>query len=131
MDAGGDSTPQVATTASAGFRAIVMHRGVQATVVLWVVGYLLVFWIAGDSLPFDRPAVAAMYSLEAGSSASATPLGSAAKVGDDAMPRIAVSSAAVGVTLIQTKLRRTILYRTEIAVRPKKLIAIFFITRVK
>jgi hypothetical protein len=55
-----DSTPQVAATGSAGFRAIVMHRGVQATVTLWIVGYLLVFWIAGASLPFDRPAVAAL-----------------------------------------------------------------------
>jgi hypothetical protein len=44
----------------AGFQSIVRHRGVQATLTLWVVGYLLVFWIAGGSLPFDRPAVATL-----------------------------------------------------------------------
>jgi hypothetical protein len=39
-------------------RAIVRHRGVQATVVLWVIGYVVVLWLAQGSLPFDRPAVA-------------------------------------------------------------------------
>jgi hypothetical protein len=60
MKVGGDSTPQFVTKATAGFRSIVMHRGVQAAVILWVTGYLVAFWIAGDSLPFDRPAVAAL-----------------------------------------------------------------------
>jgi hypothetical protein len=39
-------------------QAIVRHRGVQATAVLWVVAYVLVLWLARGSLPFDRPAVA-------------------------------------------------------------------------
>jgi len=39
-------------------RALVGHRGVQATAALWVIGYLLVLWLADGSLPFDRPAVA-------------------------------------------------------------------------
>lgn len=39
-------------------RAIVRHRGVQAAAALWVVGYLVVLWLAHGSLPFDRPAVA-------------------------------------------------------------------------
>jgi hypothetical protein len=39
-------------------RAIVRHRGVQATAILWVVAYVLVLWLARGSLPFDRPAVA-------------------------------------------------------------------------
>jgi hypothetical protein len=43
---------------SAALRAIVSHRGVQATITLWVVGYLVVLWLADGSLPFDRPAVA-------------------------------------------------------------------------
>ena len=39
-------------------RAVVTHRGVQAAVVAWVVGSLVVLWLAHGSLPFDRPAVA-------------------------------------------------------------------------
>ncbi|HWW30534.1 MAG TPA: hypothetical protein VNY80_10990 [Steroidobacteraceae bacterium] len=39
-------------------RAIVRHRGVQATAILWVVAYVVVLWLAHGSLPFDRPAVA-------------------------------------------------------------------------
>jgi hypothetical protein len=39
-------------------RAIVRHRGVQATAILWVVAYVVVLWLARGSLPFDRPAVA-------------------------------------------------------------------------
>jgi hypothetical protein len=65
VNADSDSTPQVAAALSAGLRTIVMHRGVQATVFFWVVGYLLVFWMASGSLPFDRPAVAALpFSLQ-------------------------------------------------------------------
>jgi len=33
---------------------------VQSAVVLWVVGYIVVLWLAQGSLPFDRPAVAAL-----------------------------------------------------------------------
>ncbi len=39
-------------------RAVVRHRGVQTAVALWVVGHLVVLWLAHGSLPFDRPAVA-------------------------------------------------------------------------
>jgi hypothetical protein len=62
MSAGSDSTRPSAATATwtAGFRAIVRHRGVQAAAALWFIGYLLVLWIAGGSLPFDRPAVATL-----------------------------------------------------------------------
>jgi hypothetical protein len=38
--------------------AIVRHRGVQLTAILWVAGYAVVLWLAHGSLPFDRPAVA-------------------------------------------------------------------------
>jgi hypothetical protein len=39
-------------------RAVVVHRGVRIAVALWVAAYLVVLWLAGGSLPFDRPAVA-------------------------------------------------------------------------
>jgi hypothetical protein len=39
-------------------RAIAKHRGVHVAAALWVVGYLVVLWLARGSLPFDRPAVA-------------------------------------------------------------------------
>jgi hypothetical protein len=39
-------------------RAVVGHRGVQTAVALWVIGYVVVLWLAQGSLPFDRPAVA-------------------------------------------------------------------------
>ena len=39
-------------------RTTLRHHGVQATAALWVVGYLVVLWLADGSLPFDRPAVA-------------------------------------------------------------------------
>src|SRR5262245_32701390 len=39
-------------------RAVVRHRGVQTAVALWIVGSLVVLWLAHGSLPFDRPAVA-------------------------------------------------------------------------
>jgi hypothetical protein len=39
-------------------RAIVSHRGVQGAVALWIIGYVVVVWLAHGSLPFDRPAVA-------------------------------------------------------------------------
>jgi hypothetical protein len=39
-------------------RVIASHRGVQTAAVLWVVGYMVVLWLAQGSLPFDRPAVA-------------------------------------------------------------------------
>jgi hypothetical protein len=46
------------TPLSAVLRAVIGHRGVQAAVTLWVIGYLLVLLLADGSLPFDRPAVA-------------------------------------------------------------------------
>jgi hypothetical protein len=39
-------------------RAIVRHRGVQLTAILWIVAYAVVLWLARGALPFDRPAVA-------------------------------------------------------------------------
>jgi len=39
-------------------RAVVGHRGVQAAAAFWVVGYIVVLWLARGALPFDRPAVA-------------------------------------------------------------------------
>jgi hypothetical protein len=39
-------------------KAILGHRGVQATAALWVVVYFVVIWLAQGTLPFDRPAVA-------------------------------------------------------------------------
>jgi hypothetical protein len=39
-------------------RAVVRHRGVQIALALWVLGYLVVLWLAHGSVPFDRPAVA-------------------------------------------------------------------------
>ena len=39
-------------------RSVVRHRGVQAAVASWVVGYLVVLRLARGSLPFHRPAVA-------------------------------------------------------------------------
>jgi hypothetical protein len=54
--------PRVAAPPSLGsvVRAVVRHRGVQATVVLWVIGYVVVLWLAHGSLPFDRPAIAGL-----------------------------------------------------------------------
>ena len=58
----GDQSPatRIAAAPSLGqvVRAIVRHRGVQATAVLWVTGYVVVLWLAHGSLPFDRPAIA-------------------------------------------------------------------------
>jgi hypothetical protein len=39
-------------------RAVVGHRGFQGAVALWIIGYVVVLWLARGSLPFDRPAVA-------------------------------------------------------------------------
>jgi hypothetical protein len=39
-------------------RAIVRHRGVQLTFILWIAAHAVVLWLAHGSLPFDRPAVA-------------------------------------------------------------------------
>lgn len=47
-----------AASLGAALRAIASHRGVQTAAVLWVVGYIVVLWLAQGSLPFDRPAVA-------------------------------------------------------------------------
>jgi len=60
MSAGGQSPTLAASQAplSSVLRAVVHHRGVQVAVASWVVGYLVVLWLAQGSLPFDRPAVA-------------------------------------------------------------------------
>ena len=42
----------------AALRAVVGHSGVQVAVALWIIGYVVVLWLARGSLPFDRPAVA-------------------------------------------------------------------------
>jgi hypothetical protein len=63
MSAGNDSqSMRVAATKSlrSGLRAVATHRGVRATLALWVFGYLIVLWLAQGSLPFDRPAVASL-----------------------------------------------------------------------
>ncbi len=39
-------------------RAVVSHRGVQTAIALWVIGYIVVLWLAHGSLPFDRPSLA-------------------------------------------------------------------------
>ena len=46
------------TSLSAVLGAILRHRGVRFAAALWVLGYLVVLWLARGSLPFDRPAVA-------------------------------------------------------------------------
>jgi hypothetical protein len=43
---------------SSALRAIGTHRGVQSALVLWLVAYVVLLWLADGSLPFDRPAVA-------------------------------------------------------------------------
>jgi hypothetical protein len=43
-------------------RGIVRHRGVQTAAALWVIGYVVVLWLAHGSLPFDRPSVARLVS---------------------------------------------------------------------
>ena len=61
MSVSNESPPKdaaVAASLSAVLRAIIRHRGVQASATLWVVGYLIVLWLAAGALPFDRPAVA-------------------------------------------------------------------------
>jgi hypothetical protein len=50
---------------SATLRAIGAHRGVQVAVVLWLLSYAVVLWLANGVLPFDRPAVASLpFSLQ-------------------------------------------------------------------
>ena len=61
MSASGQSPPTFTATPaplSSVLRAVVNHRGVRIAVASWVVGYLVVLWLAHGSLPFDRPAVA-------------------------------------------------------------------------
>jgi hypothetical protein len=52
-----DQLPPAATLGSV-LRAVVRHRGVQMAGALWVIGHIVVLWLARGSLPFDRPAVA-------------------------------------------------------------------------
>ena len=47
------AAPSLAST----LRAALFHRGAQTAVALWAAAYLVVLWLAGGSLPFDRPAV--------------------------------------------------------------------------
>lgn len=47
-------------TLSSILRAVVMHRGVQTVVALWILGHLVVLWLAHGSLPFNRPALATL-----------------------------------------------------------------------
>jgi hypothetical protein len=52
MPASNKSPPKLAaarTPLSAVLRAALGHRGVQVTVTLWVIGYLLVLWLANDA----------------------------------------------------------------------------------
>ena len=61
MTASGESAPTIAPAQaplSSVLRAIVNHRGVRIAVAAWVIGYVVVLWLARGSLPFDRPAVA-------------------------------------------------------------------------
>jgi hypothetical protein len=61
MSASAQSPPTVAATPaplSSVLRAVVNHRGVRIAVASWVVGSLVVLWLAHGALPFDRPAVA-------------------------------------------------------------------------
>lgn len=54
-----------ATSLDSAVQAIVAHRGVRVVAALWVVGSVFVLWLAQGSLPFDRPAVAALpFSLQ-------------------------------------------------------------------
>jgi hypothetical protein len=50
--------PATATSLGSAVRAVVVHRGVQVAATLWVMGSLVVLWLAQGSLPFDRPALA-------------------------------------------------------------------------
>jgi hypothetical protein len=46
-------------------RVIGAHRGVQVAVVLWLLSYAVVLWLADGALPFDRPTVASLpFSLQ-------------------------------------------------------------------
>jgi hypothetical protein len=47
-----------ATSLAAAVQAIIAHRGARAVAALWVLGSVVVLWLAQGSLPFDRPAVA-------------------------------------------------------------------------
>jgi hypothetical protein len=62
MHDGSDANRRFATLAPLRrwFGVTAAHRGVQTAITLWVLGYLLVFLLADGSLPFDRPAVAAL-----------------------------------------------------------------------
>jgi len=54
-----------ATPLGSAVRAVVAHRGVQVAASLWVIGSLVVLWLAQGSLPFDRPAVSQLpFSLQ-------------------------------------------------------------------
>jgi hypothetical protein len=49
-----------ASSLRSALRAVLRHRGVRVAFALWVVGYVVVLWLARGSLPFDRPAVAGL-----------------------------------------------------------------------
>jgi hypothetical protein len=54
-----------ATSLGSAVRAVAVHRGVRLAATLWLVGSVVALWLAQGSLPFDRPAVAALpFSLQ-------------------------------------------------------------------
>jgi len=58
MNGGDHLVPAASPSLGSVLRAVVSHRGVQATVALWVIGHGVVLWLARGLLPFDRPAIA-------------------------------------------------------------------------
>jgi hypothetical protein len=55
----------IATSLGSAVRAVVAHHGVRVAAALWVVGSVVVLWLARGSLPFDRPALAQLpFSLQ-------------------------------------------------------------------
>jgi hypothetical protein len=63
LKASDQSLPALASTSTSlgqVLRAIARHRGVQTAVVLWVIAYAVVLFLAHGALPFDRPAVAGL-----------------------------------------------------------------------
>jgi hypothetical protein len=63
VSASDDSPPAAAaaaTSLAAVLRAVACHRGVQVAAALWILGCAAALWLAGGSLPFDRPAVATL-----------------------------------------------------------------------
>jgi hypothetical protein len=54
-----------ATPLGLAVREVVVHRGVRLAATLWLIGLGVALWLAQGSLPFDRPALAALpFSLQ-------------------------------------------------------------------